>query len=193
MAILNRLFFALWPAQGVRAQVAATADFVCANLSVEGRRLNPERYHITLRFIGNNVGAQVEAAALKVAAEVDAPPFSLRLDQAGSFRNDDIPIWLGPSAVPAELIYLEETLGRVFGARQRRQKSHFAPHLTILREASTPLPAQPVAPIDWRVEEFVLIRSVFRPQAEYKILQRYPLRAAALPASPQQFDLLGDL
>lgn len=192
MAITNRLFFALWPNEGIREQISATTDTVCAHFAVDGRLLNPERYHITLRFIGDNVSAQIEAAALEAATEIDVPPFNLRLDQAGSFRNNDIPIWLGPSKIPAELSYLEEALARVFGARPRRRKTSFTPHLTILREANALLPVQPVAPIDWRIEEFVLIRSRFRPQADYEVLQRYPLSADRLPPTPQQFDLLGN-
>lgn len=192
MAINNRLFFALWPHEGVRLQIASATDALCAQDALEGRRLNPERYHLTLKFIGDNVQPRMEAAALKVAEAIEAPPFRLRLDQAGSFRNANIPVWLGPSNIPTELSFLADSLARAFGARPRRGNLGFVPHLTILREARMQLPVQAIEPIDWPVEEFVLIRSVFRPQADYEVLERYPLSAKRLPDVPQQFDLLGD-
>lgn len=192
MAINNRLFFALWPREGIRMQIASATDVLCAHDPLEGRRLNPERYHLTLKYIGDNVQPRVEAAALKVADDIVAPPFRLCLDQVGSFRNADIPVWLGPSVIPPELIYLAESLGRAFGDRPRRGISGFLPHLTILREARMQLTTQAIKPIVWPVDEFVLIRSVFRPQADYEVLQRYPLCASHLPDEPQKFDLLGD-
>lgn len=192
MAINNRLFFALWPGQGIRGQIIAATDELCARYPIEGRRLNPERYHLTLKFIGDNVPARAEASALKVAADIIAPPFGLQLDQAGSFRNNDIPIWLGPSQVPPALAYLAESLGRAFGERPRRGSGSFKPHLTILRNAAAQLPTQAIRPIEWPVQGFVLIRSVFRPQADYEVLQHYPLTGTSLPQAPQQFELLGD-
>lgn len=181
----NRLFFALWPSANLRAQITAAADVLSAHHS-GGYRLNPARYHMTLKFLGDNVATAAETAALDAAARVEAPPFSLRLDQAGSFGNRKIPIWLGSSAIPAELIYLDQALRRALGERPRGRKLSFVPHLSVMRDAKLPLPVVRIEPIDWHVEEFVLIRSVLGAKVSYEILCRYPLTAAGIPSEPQQ-------
>lgn len=188
-AVSNRLFFALWPSADIRARIATATAVLSAHHS-GGRRLNPARYHLTLKFLGDDVTLAVETSALNAAARIEAPPFSLRLDQAGSFRNRDIPIWLDPSEIPAELVYLDQVLRRALGERPRGQKLSFAPHLTVMREAKIPLPTVSIEPIEWRVDGFVLIRSVLRPKATYEILQSYPLRGKSPPPVPEQYGLL---
>lgn len=188
-AVSNRLFFALWPSAEIRTRIATATAVLSAHHS-GGRRLNPARYHLTLKYLGDNVAAPDETAAMNAATQVEAPPFSLRLDQAGCFRNRDIPIWLGPSEIPAELVYLDQVLRRALGERPRGQKLSFAPHLTVMREAKIPLPTVSIEPIEWRVDGFVLIRSVLRPKATYEILQSHPLRGGPAPPAPEQFSLL---
>ena len=187
----NRLFFALSPVEAVRNRVAATADFLCTQHTRGGRRIKPDRYHITLFFLGNHVPGPVEAAALKAAARIEAPPFTLRLDQAGSFRNKLVPVWLGPSELPAELVFLEQLMRKTFAGLTQEQQPRFVPHLTILREAEKPLRKEPIEPIDWPVREFVLIRSILhKPPRHYERLRSYPLRGGPLPPEPKQFQLL---
>lgn len=174
----NRLFFALWPDDAVRAAAAAAARRLRVRLPPGGRPSPPERYHITLQFLGSTVPAHEQAAVVEAAARVRAVPFVLRLDQAGSFRARSIPWWLGCREVPAELGRLHEQLRdslrriQVSGDRTR-----FIPHLTIQRDARQSLPPTPIAPIDWHVEDFVLVRSRLdlNPVA-YEVIGRWPLR-----------------
>jgi hypothetical protein len=49
-------------------------------------------------------------------------------------------------------------------------------------------PATPIEPIDWNVNEFVLIRST--PPNPYEILQRYALKGEPLKPPPEQLGLL---
>jgi 2'-5' RNA ligase len=74
------------------------------------------------------------------------------------------------------------------------QQPRFVPHLTLIRAATTPLRKQPVAPIDWPVEEFVLIRSILHEQpARYETRQRYRLCGGPPPPSPTQYNLLNGI
>ncbi|MGV2481500.1 UNVERIFIED_CONTAM: RNA 2',3'-cyclic phosphodiesterase, partial [Salmonella enterica subsp. enterica serovar Weltevreden] len=81
-------------------------------------------------------------------------------DSASSFRNKQVPWWLGPREAPAELGLLHERLHETMtAARVIPERMRFVPHLTILRDARAPLPTTTIRPIEWRVEEFVLVRS----------------------------------
>ena len=186
----KRLFFALWPGSDIRAQTAATAKTLFARHSLTGRRSGPRLYHLTLFFLGDKVPATTEAAARKLAARIDAPPFRLRLDQAGSFPNPEIPIWLGASAPPAELKHLDQSLRTTLRVLPLARQPSFKPHLTIMRNASEPLHDEPVEPIEWWVDEFVLIQSFVMPgSVHYEVLERFPLRGSPLKPEPKQTEL----
>ncbi len=186
----NRLFFALAPPPQVRSRAAAVAETLRREHRLGGRLLKPERYHLTLHFLGDFVSADTERAALKAAGTVAAPPFTLRLDRAGSFRNPKIPVWLGAAETPIALAHLEQMLRNALVHLPQERQPRFVPHLTVLREAARPLQPTAIEPIDWPVAEFVLIRSILHAYpAQYQTLARYPLRGSPLPPHPHQGDL----
>lgn len=189
-AIDNRLFFALWPDDPVRRRIAASAEALRTGHALGGYLSKPGRYHMTLYFLGDHVTEETEAAAIKAARNIDAPPFTLCLDLAGCFPNAQIPVWLAPSAPPRELAYLEQMLQKHLAGLPRERQPRFKPHLTVLRSAENKLPSQAIKPIEWRVKEFILIHSVVgKGPVHYSELARYPLRGAALPPEPRQGDL----
>ncbi|MFT4047117.1 MAG: RNA 2',3'-cyclic phosphodiesterase [Solimonas sp.] len=191
----NRLFFALWPGEAVRAACHAAARQLNLRLPSGGYLGAPERYHITLLFLGDHVPKPQEAAALRAAALVRAAPFTLTLDYASSFRNREIPWWLGARAEPQAL---SDFYGRlrdaVVQAGVSLERMRFVPHLTIVRNAKIALPPTPVEPIRWDVAEFALIRSrLDHKPVSYEVLGRWPLldgpEEPPAPASPSQLAL----
>src|SRR3546814_17627663 len=93
---LNRLFFALWPSASVRRACHDAARELKVKLQPAGYASVPDRYHITMLFLGDQVSSAHEASALQAARLVRMAPFTLSLDQAGSFRNNrNVPWWLG--------------------------------------------------------------------------------------------------
>ena len=184
---LNRLFFALWPTDPVRQQTRDLARALAIRLHPGGRFVAAERYHLTLAFLGDQVSAAREAAAIQAAATVRSPPFHLKLDHANSFRNNrSLPWWFGSREPQPALTLLYERLREALqrgGAPPERLK--FSPHLTVVRDATQALSPTPIGPIDWAVEEFVLIRSRLDLQpASYEILGRWPLDPDA-PTAPE--------
>lgn len=183
---LNRLFFALWPGDAVRAACADATRELKVRLQPGGYPSAPERYHMTLLFLGDQVQAVQEAAALQAAKALRAAPFTLTLDQAGSFRNPRAtPWWLGARKAPDGLTRLHEQLRDVLlRANAPVERMRFTPHLTIYR-ADRALPTTAIAPIEWAVDEFVLVRSRLDEQPiRYEILGRWPLLGAPEPAVP---------
>ena len=49
----HRLFFALWPDPALRKRIATTVAGLERDNAPGGRRLNPDRYHLTLQFLGD--------------------------------------------------------------------------------------------------------------------------------------------
>jgi 2'-5' RNA ligase len=183
----NRLFFALWPGEAVRAACQAAARQLNIRMPSGGYLSKPERYHITLLFLGDRVLPAHQDAALKAAALVHAPPFTLTLDHASSFRNREIPWWLGARTLPPELNTLYARLrDAMVQANVPLERMRFVPHLTIARNAKLALPPTPIEPIAWDVGEFALIRSRLDLQpVRYDVLGRWPLDGGAdTPPSP---------
>lgn len=176
----NRLFFALWPDEETRAAVHRVARALKVKMQPGGHLSSPERYHITLLFLGDFVSEDNQAAAMDAAGRVRCAPFTLRLDRAGSFRNQKIPWWLGASETPAGVTDLYQILhDRLLAARVLPERMKFVPHLTILRDARTALPKTSIGPIDWTVNEFVLVRSrLDLKPVRYELLGRWPLTGA---------------
>lgn len=176
-AAAHKLFFALWPGDGVRTQVAEQAEVLDRHFQPRGRLLKAARYHLTLQFLDEQAALPrrlVEDAA-NAATRVRTPVFDLVLDQAGSFHSA---WWLGCVAPPAGLLELWDALGvELMHAHVNvRSAGGFTPHVTILRDASAGLPSMPIAPVHWRVREFVLVDS--QPPLPYTILHRWPLADA---------------
>lgn len=186
----NRLFFALWPDDATRAACAQAARDLKTRMQPDGYLLKPERYHITLPYLGDYVSPEQEAAAIKVAQLVSLPPFNLTLDQANSFKNREVPWYLAPLETPAELILLHDHLRDALkGAGVAVERMRFVPHLTVVRNATVQLPPTRIKPVEWQVREFVLIRSVLHDQpAEYQVLGRWPLNGS-MPQPPPQMAL----
>lgn len=179
----NRLFFALWPDVPVRAAAQAAARALKVKMQPGGYLSAPERYHLTLQFLGDFVPPDQQAAALAAAAQVRAAPFDLRLDHASSFKNPQIPWWLGPGEIPEALTRLYRTLQEhLTAARVSTERLRFQPHLTILRDAGLVLPRTPIPAIEWPVREFVLVRSrLDLKPVQYELLGRWPLQGGEAP------------
>jgi 2'-5' RNA ligase len=169
----SRLFYALWPDAQVRLQLAAATERLQErHPRLGGYRVNPQRHHVTLYFLGDRLA---EDAALRLATGIKSAAFDLRFDRAGSFRNRQIPVWLGCSSPPAACVELGRALRAALDGPAIPTGPDFVPHVTVLRDASRRLPTEPVEPIDWKVREFVLVRSVLGPRPRYEVLHSYPL------------------
>lgn len=177
---MHNVFFALWPDAETRARIAATAAVLRSGQARTGRWIRPDRYHLTVQFLGEHralVDALVQSA-VAAAAQVDAPPFDLVLDRAGSFDTQGMPCWLGCAETPVGLQQLHDQLAGSLIAQRGRADAHarLLPHVTILRDTDQPLQQRLRASLHWHVDEFVLIDSRIEPFAPYRVLGRWPLR-----------------
>lgn len=187
----NRLFFALWPDDAVRLAAHSAAKALKVKMQPGGHLAALERYHITLLFLGDFVSEDNQAAAMDAAAGLRAAPFTLTLDQAGSFKSAKIPWWLGPRQVPDALTRLYRGLyDQMVEAHVVPERMKFAPHLTVLRDAGLALPKTGIEPIQWEIKDFVLVRSrLDLKPVRYDLLGRWPLVEADAPPPKAQMSL----
>jgi len=175
---MHRLFFALWPDDALRARVAGAAASLVAEHAPGGRALKPDRYHVTLQFLGDfrPLPPSLVEEARAAAAGVRTPAFELSLDEVGSFRGANV-WWLGTSRAPDALRALYDGLGRSLAQHRVPVKSaaNFVPHLTVQRDVRRHIPQTPVPPLAWPVREFVLIDSQPGRGTPYEVIGRWPL------------------
>ncbi len=170
----QRLFFALWPDEDVRAKMARVGKHVPRR---RGRPVPSGNLHITLAFVGpvdEDTARCVEAAAERV----QVTPFTLRLDELGQFRRAQV-LWLGSSETPPPLMRLVQSLSEALAACGYRPDARpFTPHVTLFRKAELGAEALPaIRPIEWPVAGFVLVVSETAPQGvRYRLLRHYPCR-----------------
>lgn len=183
MTEVDRLFFALWPDEDMRAQLGAAATHLRQKLRPEGRWIGAHRYHLTLHFLGDYpaLPEPLVQRAMEAAATVRSPRFDLPIDQAGSFRNRSIPWWLGPSQTSAPLKQLWRALRESLQAHSvpYDTKLRLSPHVTVLRDATQVLAPTPVPLVNWPVDGFALIHSRLGLESRYRVLGSWPLSADA--------------
>lgn len=173
----SRLFFALWPDRALRDGLERAAALIPPGDSSAVQRVRPERYHLTLAFLGELDARQIEAAQ-RAGDAVRASAFEFRLDRIGHFAGANV-AWIGPSQPVPMLSRLKAALDReLLHYGLPVETAAFVPHVTCLRKLREP-PDAPAPSLSWPVSDFVLVRScrdaAGRP-AGYKPLRRWPLQ-----------------
>nr|VFK44293.1 MAG: 2'-5' RNA ligase [Candidatus Kentron sp. TC]VFK63204.1 MAG: 2'-5' RNA ligase [Candidatus Kentron sp. TC] len=166
----RRLFFALWPTEPIRQALAEIARSVVCR----GNPVSARNFHVTLAFLGP-VDARRRDCMERMAAEVEAEPFVLRLNRMGCFSRAGI-AWSGASRTPQGLISLVEGLhGRLAECGFIPEKRPFTPHVTLFRKARVESGSHKA--VEWAVDGFCLVESSTLPTgARYRVLRRWPLR-----------------
>jgi RNA 2',3'-cyclic 3'-phosphodiesterase len=166
----RRLFFALWPDDSVRAQLArATREPV--RLS-GGRPIRKDQLHVTVAFLGGLTEAGLAIA--RGVAPIAVGAFDLVLDRLGAFANGGV-LWIDASSVPPALTELERRLwDELEGRGFIREERIYRPHVTLARRAR-PVDAE-VPPVEWRVTELALVESLpDGRKVHYELLETWPL------------------
>lgn len=147
----ERLFFALWPDDDVRARLVPLAA------GYEGRHVRSENLHLTLAFLGNTDAGRRECYE-RSAATVSFVPFELILADVQWQRRRGV-VWIAAREVPAELMGLVSTLNEgLRGCGYVPEERPFRAHITLARKVRRGRPVV-ADPISWRVGRFWLVSS----------------------------------
>lgn len=168
-----RLFFALWPGPEVRRRLHAMA--VQHLDACGGRAMREETLHLTLLFMGNIPRMQIENL-VQATSNVTAGPFSIQLQQFSCWQHNRI-AYVAPGTREKGLMVLGDEVQREVAQECIHfDAQKFVPHVTLLRNIERIMDTKTVAPVLWKVEDFVLVESKSGERGGgYEILARFKL------------------
>jgi 2'-5' RNA ligase len=171
----QRLFFALWPAAELRAQLAHIARQTAGK---QNKLVYPGNLHLTLAFLGS-MTVQQRICVERVANTITGTAFELRLERIGHWPRSQI-IWLAPQEMPEPLIDLVRQLNQGLTACGYQPENRpYQAHMTLARKIVGHFPTSQTIPLIWQVEHFCLVRSVAYPDGvQYQVLRTWPLAKA---------------
>ena len=169
----HRLFFALWPDDNVRQMLKQRIQKQLTKHPA--KKVPVHNWHMTLAFLGN-VSAEAKLCAQKQANLLHGPHFTLQLDHFGYFKRARV-AWLGCKDVPPEMVALFEQLNALLApCGYASEHQTLIPHMTLLRKANKGLDALNLEPIEWRINDFVLVESQITDRGSvYKVINRWSL------------------
>jgi RNA 2',3'-cyclic 3'-phosphodiesterase len=174
----RRLFFALWPDDGVRARLAAAARELLP--AGAGRPQRPDQLHLTLEFLGDVPESRLQDVLdAGTAAAAGAAAFELDFDLVEHWKRPQV-LCLAASSTPGPLAALVQSLRSELLARGFAPEARpFRPHVTLARRVVRAQPSaagQPLQrPLRWPARAFALVQSVTEPKgARYVELACWP-------------------
>ena len=169
----RRLFFALWPDDASREQLARATRK--ATRASGGRPIPVSNLHSTLAFLGAVPEARVRIVAA-AAAEVRQSAFRLVFDRLEHWPKPAVlcaTCSKAPAAAPGLAVELWKLLAHLGFAPDSKP---YRPHVTVARKVVKPHALGEMHAVEWLIEEFALVESVTAPEgARYTVLERWPL------------------
>lgn len=184
MTYRPKLFAGIELDDRTRAWSAAIAARLRAS-AFPGRFEEPEKFHITLAFLGWVHPEQVEAIRDVVRFEATrAKPFTMTLDKIGAFPHERKPriVWLGAHRQGEEFRRLSRGVQAAYERLGFTFTQDAVAHVTIARVkgGEAHLPALDVEPIDLPVTHLTLFESLpAQGTTRYEVRERAALNARA--------------
>ena len=183
-----RLFAAIELPESIRAALlSAAADLRSALGDLDARWVEPEKLHLTVRFIGHVDDDRAAALIDRVRTPVAVRPFEMRFGGWGVFPRSGPPrvIWVGVTEGAPALVRIHEELNaRLRPLGYEAEQRPFSAHLTMARVRTgkrgasvRPLVgAFSVPDLPCHVSHVTLFRSHLSPRgSRYEILATIPL------------------
>ena len=171
----QRLFFALWPDEGVRTVLDKSAGKL---LGKRVKRVAASNLHITLAFAGS-VSGRVRTCLEAAAGDIHVPCFEFCINRVGHWPRPRI-LWAGPTHIPGELWSLAGALRQALedcGIETGTRPYH--PHVTLARKVSKCPDSVEFPPFHWSISHFSLVESVTDPAGvRYRVLRSWALGSA---------------
>ena len=181
-----RLFLAVTPPAGALAPLVDTLPALVA-AAPDLRFPAPEKWHLTLVFLGETSARQVERLRPgMVAAAAAVEPFELAVAGGGTFpgRADRARVlWAGIDGAVDRLATLASgarTAARAAGVDVERRP--YRAHLTLARARRAAADATAAVSLleglrgpSWTVDEVHLVQSTLGPQARYDVVETWRL------------------
>ena len=148
----------------------------------EARYERPEKYHVTLAFLGNVEPSHAGAIGNALDAAMECGAFDLVLDRLGAFPHERSPrvVFIGSRAQGTAFRTLADAVRASYAGLGFEFAADAVAHVSIarVREHRRPLPAVEVAPIVVRAGAVALFESF--PDAENRTSRYEIVKRAAL-------------
>lgn len=156
----ERLFFASWPEDAVREELARRLPAWTAGL--DGRLQRPDQWHLTLEFIGP-ADAALKSRLIAAADRVPMPPCEVRFDRCEHWHKPHV-VCLVASVVPAPLAgFVAQLRAAVAAAGAPTESRPWHPHVTLARTVRDAGEWSLIPPLVWPVRRYALVRSTSHP------------------------------
>jgi 2'-5' RNA ligase len=184
MPLSDRLFFAVYPDERARGEIAALARELRSAHGMQGATTMPQKLHVTMAMLGDFAGipGNLLARASQVAEVATAmAPFDVSFEWVLTFGGrprapERRPLVLVGGEGVAGFHALHQALSlAMLKAGMPAASPNFIPHVTLLYDRHV-VDEQAVAPVGWSVSELVLLHSRIGQNVPYVELGRWPLR-----------------
>ncbi len=175
-----RLFFAIQPARAIQIALRRMVRKAAAS-EHGGRCVKPENIHLTVLFLGDVATDKIDMLR-GIAGSITAQAFSLSIQGTVFWKKNRI-VMAHVAHYPAALFALADALRTAlvaagFTCEDRKYK----PHITLMRKADTHVSMQLENPIQWDVNDWLLLQSRLSSHGScYTELGRWPLYSITEP------------
>jgi 2'-5' RNA ligase len=167
-------FFAVRPSVADAARIDALAEKLLASHGIVGKRIGPERLHITLELVGHDVDESVVDAACRAADLLRLPAIDVRFDAATTFSAPSGPfVLLGVDGLD-EVRKLRTALGCALADHGFTPARAYEPHMTLCYDPRNRVERISVDPIGFQIAEFALVKSHIG-LSRHEVLRVWPL------------------
>jgi len=169
---MKRLFFALWPDDNSRQQIAQINQQITFP---DIRKLIPDNLHITLVFLGN-VDDAIATAVQQRAGDIIAPPISLQFDELDYWVKPKI-VCLTCQRQPKAVYQLVNALTAMLAEYPVRvEQRPYRAHITLARKAKQ-RPELNFSPVVINADSFALVESISTEKGmRYQVRERWFLK-----------------
>lgn len=167
----KRLFFALWPDDGVVQQIKQQVLPLFSRC--KGRILHAHNWHITLAYFGM-ADSKTQRCLEQQAQTLLAQPFAVELQLTGLWSRPQV-AWLAPKEKPAALVHLVQDLQQaLIPCGYMPESRDYQPHITLVRKAKQAPSRAEITSLKMEVKQFCLVESQTTAQgANYRVLKRW--------------------
>lgn len=152
-------FFALRPSVEDSLRLYAFAGELLSSKGIAGKRIGPERLHITLELVGHDLDAVVVDAACRAADAVRFSAMEARFDAAMTFSAPSGPFVLLGTEGLDDVRKLRTELACALADRGFAPPRAYEPHMTLCYDPRHRLPRSPIDPVGFAAAEFALVKS----------------------------------
>jgi 2'-5' RNA ligase len=168
----HRLFFALWPSDELRRQMAAAVRPLLEG--TRARAIPSDNFHITLVFLGP-VQTRKLSSVMEAASRIESAPLELSIERLEAWDGAHI-LCLTPGVSSPLHALVERLRFNLLEHQLEPDRKEFRPHVTVAREWREKVVDAAIGPFAWSAHDFVLVESESGDKgSHYRIIGRWPL------------------